>query len=271
MTKKQYAVFFAAIILICSLLTWYLLLRQPTKDELNITFVDKNTFKVGEEIDPVDLVKSSSSAKILYPTIDSSQPGEKNLLYIAVGEHGEQKEFMKKITIISVKPPLLKLAKEEVTITEGDPFDPKEYIEKAVDTYDGELEVAISGNYDLNKVGTYTITYKVKNSSNLKTVKTLKLIVIAKKQNNNETSDKEEGSTVISDSSKETDSQNVPETGTSNQPIITQKQWYVAQGYGFEDARTDCMAAGKQSGAGTYSCKVIMDENGIAVGYELVN
>ena len=77
MTKKQYAVFFAAIILICSLLTWYLLLRQPTKDELNITFVDKNTFKVGKEIDPVDLVKSSSSAKILYPTIDSSQPGEK--------------------------------------------------------------------------------------------------------------------------------------------------------------------------------------------------
>ena len=94
MYKKQYAVFFLVILAFCGLLSWYLFFRQPAKDELSIIFVDQEVFKVGEDIDPIDLVKSSSSAKILYPAIDSSSPGVKNLLYIAVGEHGEQKEFL---------------------------------------------------------------------------------------------------------------------------------------------------------------------------------
>ena len=182
MYKKQYAVFFLVILAFCGLLSWYLFFRQPAKDELSIVFVDQEVFKVGEDIDPIDLVKSSSSAKILYPAIDSSSPGVKNLLYIAVGEHGEQKEFLKTIKIIDPTPPSLELKEERVELTEGASFDPKAYIQKAEDAYDDELPVNITGEYDVDRPGTYTITYSITNSSDLTTRKELRLIINEKRK-----------------------------------------------------------------------------------------
>lgn len=266
MYKKQYAVFFLVILAFCGLLSWYLFFRQPAKDELSIIFVDQEVFKVGEDIDPIDLVKSSSSAKILYPAIDSSSPGVKNLLYIAVGEHGEQKEFLKTIKIIDPTPPSLELKEERVELTEGASFDPKAYIQKAEDAYDGELPVNITGEYDVDRPGTYTITYSITNSSDLTTRKELRLIINEKRKK--ETTDTDD---LPARPSRE--DAVVPETGTTEQTrptISTQREWYVSESYGFEAARADCMDAGKQ-GSGTFTCEVITDEYGIAKGYRLVS
>lgn len=268
MYKKQYAVFFLAILAFCGLLIWYLFFRQPTKDDLNIVFVDQEIFQVGEEIDPVDLVRSSSSAKIYYPTIDTTSPGVKNLLYIAVGEHGEQKEFLKTIKIVNPTPPSLELKDEHVELTEGASFDPKTYIQKAEDAYDGELPVNITGKYDVDRPGIYTITYSVTNSSDLTTKKELRLTVKKKEQTSIDMPSSTQPSVEVDG--------NVPETGTkdipiqSNSPQPSQREWYVSETYGFEAARTDCMNAGKQVN-GTYTCEVIKDEYGIAKGYRLVS
>lgn len=269
MRKRQYVSFFIIVALLCAALTWFLFYQQPVKDELSITFTDQEIFKVGEEIDPVSLVRSSSSAKILYPKIDTSDPGEKQLLYIAVGEHGEQKEFLKTIRVVSPTPPNLILKKDMVTITVGDPFDPDAYIREAKDAYDGKLQVKVTGKYDVHKAGSYTITYTAINSGGMETKKELKLIVKAKEQ-------KEAAP-------KETEIGNVPETGTNdskpdlkpNKPNTSSgspdngRIWYVKEGYDFEAARSDCMAAGKNV-TGSYTCQVVTDENGLGKGYRLI-
>ena len=93
--------FILCVLLIC-LGCWYFLFPKPTdKDDLSITFKDTEKVKLDEKVDPVDLIRSTNSTKILYPTIDTSSPGVKKLLYIAVGEDGGQKEFMKEIRAVS--------------------------------------------------------------------------------------------------------------------------------------------------------------------------
>ncbi|MCR0291919.1 hypothetical protein MKC84_20535, partial [[Clostridium] innocuum] len=87
--------------------------------------------KLNEKIEPVDLIRSTNSTKILYPTIDTSSPGVKKLLYIAVGEDGEQKEFMKEIRVVAPKPPVLQLKKDKVEIYVKEAFDARAYVKKA--------------------------------------------------------------------------------------------------------------------------------------------
>ena len=81
MRKSQYMTFILCVLLIC-LGCWYFLFPKPTdKDDLSITFKDTEKVKLDEKVDPVDLIRSTNSTKILYPTIDTSSPGVKKLLY----------------------------------------------------------------------------------------------------------------------------------------------------------------------------------------------
>ena len=59
-----------------------------------------------------------------------------------------------------------------------DDFDPKDYV-KAMDYEDGDItsKVKVNGTVDTNKAGTYQITYEVSDSKNLKTTKTIKVVV----------------------------------------------------------------------------------------------
>ncbi|MBP2097743.1 glycosyl hydrolase family 18 protein [Enterococcus rivorum] len=68
---------------------------------------------------------------------------------------------------------------QDVTIKLGDTFDPKAGV-KAVDKTDGDLtnKITIAGSVDTNKVGTYPLTYSVKNSSNQENVATRKVFVV---------------------------------------------------------------------------------------------
>ena len=112
MKKSQYMTFILCVLLLC-LGFWYLLFPKPAdKDDLSITFKDTEKVKLNEKIKPVDLIRSTTSVKILYPTIDTSSPGVKKLLYIAVGEDGQQKEFMKEIRVVAPTPPVLQLKKD---------------------------------------------------------------------------------------------------------------------------------------------------------------
>ena len=157
--------FILCVLLLC-LGFWYLLFPKPAdKDDLSITFKDTEKVKLNEKIKPVDLIRSTTSVKILYPTIDTSSPGVKKLLYIAVGEDGGQKEFMKEIRVVAPTPPVLQLKKDKVEICVKEAFDARAYVKKAYSDYDGDLDVSIRGSFDVKKAGTYTITYQVKDSS----------------------------------------------------------------------------------------------------------
>ena len=271
--------FILCVLLIC-LGCWYLLFPKPAdKDDLSITFKDTEKVKLNEKIEPVDLIRSTTSVKILYPTIDTSSPGVKKLLYIAVGEDGEQKEFMKEIRVVAPTPPVLQLKKDKVEICVKEAFDARAYVKKAYSDYDGDLDVSIRGSFDVKKAGTYTITYQVKDSSGHTATKELWLIV---KDKDKEEAPKEKEPQHPQKTERSSTAQPPKEqdttTGSASSPKAEKPQepapsigvqtWLFANGESFSSALEKCNAAGAASGR-RYQCDVLQDDAGIYIGYRL--
>ena len=79
----------------------------------------------------------------------------------------QTKSIKRIINIIDKENPVLELnGKEEITLYKGNEY--KEEGAKATDNYDGDIteNIEISGEVDKDKIGEYTITYKVVDSSN---------------------------------------------------------------------------------------------------------
>ena len=269
--------FILCVLLIC-LGCWYLLFPKPAdKDDLSITFKDTEKVKLNEKIEPVDLIRSTTSVKILYPTIDTSSPGVKKLLYIAVGEDGEQKEFMKEIRVVTPKPPVLQLKKDKVEIYVKEAFDARAYVKKAYSDYDGDLDVSIRGSFDVKKAGTYTITYQVKDSSGHTATKELRLIVKEKEEAPKEKKPQhpqnaERPSTAQPPKEQDTTTGSAlspkAEKPQEPAPSICVQTWLFADGESFSSALEKCNAAGAASGR-RYQCDVLQDDAGIYTGYRL--
>lgn len=279
MKKSQYMTFILCVLLLC-LGCWYFLFPKPAdKDDLSITFKDTEKVKLNEKIEPVDLIRSTTSVKILYPTIDTSSPGVKKLLYIAVGEDGEQKEFMKEIRVVAPTPPVLQLKKDKVEICVKEAFDARAYVKKAYSDYDGDLDVSIRGSFDVKKAGTYTITYQVKDSSGHTATKELWLIV---KDKDKEEAPKEKEPQHPQKTERSSTAQPPKEqdttTGSASSPKAEKPQepapsigvqtWLFANGESFSSALEKCNAAGAASGR-RYQCDVLQDDAGIYIGYRL--
>ena len=269
--------FILCVLLLC-LGCWYLLFPRPAdKDDLSITFKDTEKVKLNEKIEPVDLIRSTTSVKILYPTIDTSSPGVKKLLYIAVGEDGEQKEFMKEIRVVAPKPPVLQLKKDTVEIYVKEAFDARAYVKKAYSDYDGDLDVSIRGSFDVKKAGTYTITYQVKDSSGHTATKELRLIVKEKEEAPKEKEPQHPQKTERSSTAQPPKEQDTT-TGSASSPKAEKPQepapsicvqtWLFADGESFSSALEKCNAAGAASGR-RYQCDVLQDDAGIYTGYRL--
>ena len=233
--------------------------------------------KLNEKIEPVDLIRSTTSVKILYPTIDTSSPGVKKLLYIAVGEDGEQKEFMKEIRVVAPKPPVLQLKKDTVEIYVKEAFDARAYVKKAYSDYDGDLDVSIRGSFDVKKAGTYTITYQVKDSSGHTATKELRLIVKEKEEAPKEKKPQhpqnaERPSTAQPPKEQDTTTGSAlspkAEKPQEPAPSIGVQTWLFADGESFSSALEKCNAAGAASGR-RYQCDVLQDDAGIYTGYRL--
>jgi len=275
--KSQYITFVLCVLLIC-LGCWYFLFPKPAdKDDLSITFKDTEKVKLDEKVEPVDLIRSTNSTKILYPTIDTSSPGLKRLLYIAVGRDGEQKEFMKEIRVVAPKPPVLQLKKDKVKIYVKEAFDARAYVKKAYSDYDGDLDVSIRGSFDVKKAGTYTITYQVKDSSGHTATKELRLIVKEKEE-----APKEKKPQHPQNAERPSTAQPPKEQDTTTgfalspkaeepqepAPSIGVQTWLFADGESFSSALEKCNAAGAASGR-RYQCDVLQDDAGIYTGYRL--
>lgn len=277
MRKSQYITFVLCVLLIC-LGCWYFLFPKPAdKDDLSITFKNTEKVKLDEKVEPVDLIRSTNSTKILYPTIDTSSPGLKRLLYIAVGRDGEQKEFMKEIRVVAPKPPVLQLKKDTVEIYVKEAFDARAYVKKAYSDYDGDLDVSIRGSFDVKKAGTYTITYQVKDSSGHTATKELRLIVKDKEEAPKEKKPQhpqkaERPSTAQPPKEQDTTTGSAlspkAEEPQEPAPSIGVQTWLFADGESFSSALEKCNAAGAASGR-RYQCDVLQDDAGIYTGYRL--
>lgn len=116
--------------------------------------------------------------------LDTTKAGRYSINVKATDEEGQSETKTIVVIVKGVKAentaPVLKLTQKEVTINKGDSINLRAYIESATDAEDGNLlgRVTISGEVDVNKPGTYTISYRVYDNEGLEDIQTLTVKVI---------------------------------------------------------------------------------------------
>lgn len=120
-----------------------------------------------------------SSNIVVDGKVDTSKIGEYKLKYTIFNSKNENPVSVERVVNIvdEIAPEITLKGKAEVSIYVGDTY--KDEGCTALDNYDGDItnKASITGEVDTTKEGTYTITYKVADSSNNASETTRKVIV----------------------------------------------------------------------------------------------
>jgi len=83
------------------------------------------------------------------------------------------------VNVTNNNTPVITLKQDNVTIYQGDTFDPSSYLESAMDECEGDIANKVQSESSVlsDVAGTYTVTYKVKNLGDIETTKTLTVTV----------------------------------------------------------------------------------------------
>ena len=158
------------IVLICVLL----LVGCGKKDE-ETKKEDKSTFsaevtvrdrevEIGTKIDNLDAVKVEKGKLISKKEdLDTSKIGVQNIKVTVEDENGNKKDYEYTVTVIDKKKPTITYSKK-LTTTQGTKINLLNGVSVKDDSME-ELKVNVEGEYDFNKVGTYTLYYVAEDSS----------------------------------------------------------------------------------------------------------
>ena len=146
-------------------------------------FRSEKTIVQGTKIDLLNGVsatdKEDGKAKVivLNSNLDIDKVGTYQVTYQATDSKNKSTTLTITITVTENKKPVI--TAEDIVITQGLPFDPKKYA-TATDEEDGKLEVTVSDNkVDIDKVGTYQVTYQATDSYKQTVTKTINVTVVA--------------------------------------------------------------------------------------------
>lgn len=142
------------------------------KSALKITYTDNINDPIewgGDNVDPLVYVKSSTGKVTADPkVIDVSETGDTKVTYTITSKDGKTSVKQDKIfTVADSIPPEIKLKADNVTITQGDAFDPKSNIASVKDPKEGLIDYAdtsdfgkytIASDVNANVPGNYTVT-----------------------------------------------------------------------------------------------------------------
>ena len=152
---------------------------QPTiKADDKILFVDEE-FKPLENVEANDMEDGNLTNKIeiIENTVNTKTPGEYKVTYKVVDSKNKETTKTIKVTVKENKSPII--TAEDITLKINDEYDPKANV-KATDEEDGDLtnKIEIIENTVKTKTpGEYKVTYKVVDSKNKETTKTIKVTV----------------------------------------------------------------------------------------------
>lgn len=134
--------------------------QQKIMDSIDLTFVEKEIFEYGENIDNDALIQSCQGDIIYQDKIDSQKVGSQKLKFI-VSYKGKSKEFYKDIQIQDTKSAEIKLKKEKIIIDYNGKYNINENIESVKDPIDGNLTYKEYKNVKEDDVGYYTYSGEV--------------------------------------------------------------------------------------------------------------
>ncbi|MCC3866126.1 DUF5011 domain-containing protein, partial [Terrisporobacter petrolearius] len=147
--------------------------------------VEDLTFKVGDEINPLEYVKATdkedgditSKIKVIENTVDTTKVGEYKVVYKVTDSQGTSATKIIKITVRSNDKPIISAS--DVTIKIGDKFDPQKDV-TASDKEDGDITSKVSvkeNTVDPSKIGIYKVVYEVADSDGNAITKEIKVTV----------------------------------------------------------------------------------------------
>ena len=153
-----------------------------TNEKPVIHGADDITIKVGDKFNPLDGVSATDKEDITISNIEvtgkvnTSEVGEYTLIYKVTDTDNNVTTVERTVTVRSNEKPVIHGA-DDITIKVGDKFNLLDGV-TATDTEDGTISnIEVIGNIDTNRVGTYTLTYKVTdNDGNITTVERIVIV-----------------------------------------------------------------------------------------------
>lgn len=148
---------------------------EPVPLELT---TDRVTIEYGEDIHFMDYVKYYDKSQQLTIPLNQKLNKIKDYKFVFSVTNGvKTKEKALIISVVDKAKPTIELTQSEITLDNGDQFNPKDYIKKAEDNYDqlSADNVVIKNAVDTNKDGDYEVEYQLKDQHGNVAVSILKV------------------------------------------------------------------------------------------------
>ena len=267
------------IIVITLLLSSIVALLYAKKDyiiayyeDIDLVLTDDHiTLSYGNTFHPIYYVKEYDEKNTI--TLPKLQKMDQLTDYEYVYEVSNGVKTVSKVLIVTViddQKPTINLKQQEVALTQGDKFNPLDYVASVNDNYCKltKEDITFEGNIDTNQQGKFTFQYILKDSSNNKTTATLNVTVKEKPKAVNQSPNTNNSiQTKPSNPSK-------PPQQQSNKLKPTSKVFYIRD-YNYDiasckNAAVSYMDSQLHSTSATYGELQPYQENGTTVGYKVV-
>ena len=136
------------------------------------------------------------------------------LTYTATDAYGNTVTDTATLEVVKQNAPVINGVKSEVTIEVGQAFDPLENV-TATDFAGNAVEVKVTGTYDVNVPGEYTITYKAVDKYGTESAEMKTILKVVEKSNNNQKPD-DSGNKPDNGGNNPGDGVNKPDNGGNN-------------------------------------------------------
>ena len=185
-----------------------------------MTVTNKNIqIRQGETFDPLNgVIATDYQGRKLTVTVtgtyDVEALGSYVLTYTATDAYGNTVTDTATLEVVKQNAPVINGVKSEVTIEVGQAFDPLENV-TATDFAGNAVEVKVTGTYDVNVPGEYTITYKAVDKYGPESAEMKTILKVVEKSNNNQKPD-DSGNKPDNGGSNPGDGVNKPDNGGNN-------------------------------------------------------
>ena len=167
--------------------------KQSVSNPVMIVTNKNIQIRQGEIFDPLNgVIATDYQGRKLTVTVtgtyDVEALGSYVLTYTATDAYGNTVTDTATLEVVKQNAPVINGVKSEVTIEVGQAFDPLENV-TATDFAGNAVEVKVTGTYDVNVPGEYTITYKAVDKYGTESAEMKTILKVVEKSNNNETPD----------------------------------------------------------------------------------
>ena len=246
---------------------------EPVPLELT---TDRVTVEYGEDIHFMDYVKYYDKSQQLTIPLNEKLKKVKDYKFVYSVTNGiKTKEKALIVSVVDNIKPTIELIQSEITLNNGEQFNPKDYIKKVEDNYDqlSADNVVINNSVDSNKDGDYEVEYQLEDQQGNVAISTLIVHIRTVSQNEDNTAvGNKEDSAVIKNQEQNNKSNKVETPKAIN---VEPKIFYIRD-YNYDlsscsQAANNYMNQVLSSSNINLSCYIEpYQENGGVVGYKAV-